>query len=39
MNDDLRLFALGASKPLGESIARFLRIDLAEHKEREFDDG
>ena len=39
MNDDLRLFALGASKPLGESIARFLRIDLAEHEEREFDDG
>lgn len=39
MNDDLRLFALGASKPLGESIARLLGIDLAEHEEREFDDG
>ncbi len=39
MNDDVRLFALGASKPLGESIARSLGIDLADHEEREFDDG
>jgi len=39
MKDDLRLFALGASKPLGEGIARSLGIELGEHEEREFEDG
>ncbi|MDZ7780748.1 MAG: ribose-phosphate pyrophosphokinase [Gemmatimonadota bacterium] len=39
MTDDLRLFALETSRPLGEKMARSLGIALADHEEREFDDG
>jgi ribose-phosphate pyrophosphokinase len=37
--DTLRLFALNASRPYGEKIARQLGIPLAAHEEREFEDG
>lgn len=33
------VFALGASRPLGERVARRLELTLAEHEEREFEDG
>lgn len=39
MTDDLRLFALETSRPLGEGVARSLGVALDEHEEREFDDG
>jgi ribose-phosphate pyrophosphokinase len=35
----LRLFALGASRPLGEGVATSLGVELAEHIERNFEDG
>jgi ribose-phosphate pyrophosphokinase len=35
----IRLFALGASRPLGESVASALGLALAEHQERDFEDG
>jgi len=39
MGDGIRLFALEASRALGEGVARSLGIGLDEHEEREFDDG
>ncbi|HSQ02954.1 MAG TPA: ribose-phosphate pyrophosphokinase [Burkholderiales bacterium] len=36
---DLRLFALNASRDLGNAIARSLAIALSRHEEREFEDG
>lgn len=36
---DLRLFALNASRPFGEEVARNLELPLASHEERPFDDG
>jgi len=33
------LFALNTSRPFGESVARHLDLALAEHEEREFEDG
>ena len=36
---DLPLFALEASRPLGQAIADALGIALAEHEERSFEDG
>jgi ribose-phosphate pyrophosphokinase len=35
----LRLFALGATRALGERVAKRLAVSLAEHEEREFEDG
>lgn len=37
--DDIKLFALDASRDYGEKIARHLDIALSRHEEREFDDG
>jgi ribose-phosphate pyrophosphokinase len=37
--EPLSLFALGASRALGARVADTLGIGLAEHEEREFDDG
>jgi ribose-phosphate pyrophosphokinase len=37
--DDLRLFALNASRDLGELVASRLGVALAPHEEREFEDG
>ena len=37
--DKLRLFALNASRPFGEKVARQLGVPLAGHEEREFGDG
>lgn len=37
--DVLRLFALEATRPLGERIAAHLGAPLTEHEEREFEDG
>jgi ribose-phosphate pyrophosphokinase len=39
MNDGLRLFALGSSRILGEGMAHLLGTALAQHEEREFEDG
>ena len=40
MSDDRPLlFALGASRDFGERIAEGLRVSLAEHEERDFEDG
>jgi ribose-phosphate pyrophosphokinase len=36
---DLLLFALNATKDFGVAVARHLGIELAEHEEREFEDG
>lgn len=36
---ELQLFALGASRPYGERIARHLAVELAAHEERDFEDG
>lgn len=36
---DPLLFALGATRPFGERVARRLDLTLAEHEEREFEDG
>ncbi len=33
------IFALGASRSLGEQVARHLRMELSAHEEREFEDG
>ena len=38
-SDDLRLFALNASRNLGELVASRLGVALAPHEEREFEDG
>ncbi|HEU4376598.1 MAG TPA: ribose-phosphate diphosphokinase [Telluria sp.] len=38
-DDDLMLFALGASRPFAELVARQIGIGLAAHEEREFEDG
>jgi ribose-phosphate pyrophosphokinase len=37
--DDLRLFALHASRAFGEKVAQQLAHPLASHEEREFEDG
>jgi ribose-phosphate pyrophosphokinase len=34
-----QLFALGATRPLGEGVAKALGVELAKHEEREFEDG
>lgn len=39
MSDEPLLFALQASRPFGEGIARELGVPLAAHEEREFEDG
>ena len=39
MSDDPLLFALGASRPFGEEVARALGAQLTAHEEREFEDG
>lgn len=39
MSGSLRLFALGASRPMGEAVAGHLGLELAEHEVREFEDG
>jgi ribose-phosphate pyrophosphokinase len=36
---DIRLFALNATRGFGERIARHLGVPLAEHEERDFEDG
>lgn len=36
---DLALFALGATRPLGEAVARGLGVTLGAHEEREFEGG
>lgn len=36
---DLSLFALGATRGLGERVARVLDVPLGAHEEREFEDG
>jgi ribose-phosphate pyrophosphokinase len=36
---DLVVFALNASKDFGAAVARYLRVELAPHEEREFEDG
>jgi ribose-phosphate pyrophosphokinase len=33
------IFALGASRPMGEEVARHLHTELSAHEEREFEDG
>lgn len=38
-HDDLCLFALDASRPFGERVAKALGIALCAHEEREFEDG
>lgn len=38
-HDDLCLFALDASRPYGERVAKALGIALCAHEEREFEDG
>jgi ribose-phosphate pyrophosphokinase len=35
----IRLFALGATRPLGEAVGRLLGVGLARHEERDFEDG
>lgn len=35
----MQLFALNASRPFGEKVAAALGVALAEHEEREFEDG
>lgn len=35
----MQLFALGATRPFGERVAERLGTSLAEHEEREFEDG
>jgi ribose-phosphate pyrophosphokinase len=37
--DDLRLFALNATRDFGEAIARELGVGLTPHEERDFEDG
>jgi ribose-phosphate pyrophosphokinase len=37
--EEVRLFALGSTRPLGERIARELGVVLSVHEEREFEDG
>jgi ribose-phosphate pyrophosphokinase len=37
--DDLCLFALDASRPFGERVAKSLGVTLCSHEEREFEDG
>ncbi len=39
IQDDLCLFALGASRPFGERVAQALGMKLCAHEEREFEDG
>lgn len=39
VDDELILFALDASRDFGEAVSRGLGIALAEHEEREFEDG
>ena len=39
MANDLRLFALNATREFGERIASSLGIELGKHEEREFEDG
>lgn len=39
VDHDVRLFALGASRAYGESVARRLECPLSDHEEREFEDG
>lgn len=36
---DIGLFALGSSRPFGERIAQVLGVPLADHEERDFEDG
>lgn len=36
---ELCLFALDASRPNGERVARSLALALSSHEEREFEDG
>lgn len=36
---EIRIFALGSSKPFGARVAEILEIGLAEHEERLFEDG
>ena len=36
---EIRLFALEASRPFGEKVARALTVPLAAHEERSFEDG
>jgi ribose-phosphate pyrophosphokinase len=38
-SDALILFALNASRPFGEQVAKHLGVPLAAHEEREFEDG
>jgi ribose-phosphate pyrophosphokinase len=38
-DDQLLLFALNASQPFGELVARCLALPLSPHEEREFEDG
>ncbi|EWH02617.1 ribose-phosphate diphosphokinase [Halomonas sp. BC04] len=35
----MKLFALNASRPFGEAVARELDVVLADHEERDFEDG
>ncbi|MDI5935227.1 ribose-phosphate diphosphokinase [Halomonas kalidii] len=35
----MKLFALNTSRPFGEQVAKALGISLAEHEERDFEDG
>ncbi|MDZ7853533.1 MAG: ribose-phosphate pyrophosphokinase [Halomonas sp.] len=35
----MKLFSLNASRPFGEKVAQSLGISLAEHEERDFEDG
>jgi len=35
----MQLFALDASRPFGELVARHLKLDLSPHEERDFGDG
>ena len=37
--NELLLFALGATRPHGDAIARRLGLELSPHEEREFEDG
>jgi ribose-phosphate pyrophosphokinase len=38
-DNDLRLFALNASRPFGEAVGARLAVPLGPHEEREFEDG
>jgi len=38
-DNDLRIFALDASRPFGEAVAAQLALALSPHEEREFEDG